>query len=83
MRREIEINRESIIRDAESDDEADMDCPIMEIVFDADVNDGIKKMTNFTVLEFRTIYGKINGYVMTRWNVGLGRKSFRSPWKLS
>lgn len=78
-RREIEISRESIVRDADSDDEADMECPIMDSFYEADGNDGIKKMTNLTIPEFRKIYGQIHGYVITKWNVGRGRKSSVKP----
>eukprot|EP00171_Calliarthron_tuberculosum_P022852 IDg22852t1 len=78
-RREIELARHSNVRAAESDDEADRECPIFDSFYEADGNEGVLKMTNFTTAEFRGLYGRLHGHVVTHWNVGRGRKSAVKP----
>lgn len=78
-RREIAISRHPHLRDAESDDEADLESPIFDSFYEADGNEGILKMTNFTANEFRVLYGKLHNYIVTNWNVGRGRKCTQKP----
>lgn len=74
-RGELQLFRHFNVRSIESDDEADKECPILDNYYEADGNDGMVKMTNFTTNEFEDMYGYLHEYFTTHWDVGRGRGS--------
>eukprot|EP00171_Calliarthron_tuberculosum_P021823 IDg21823t1 len=78
-RRELAYSRHPRFRDADSDDDADLESPVFDSFYNADGNEGVLKMTNFTAAEFRVLYGKLHSHLATRWNVGRGRKCAQKP----
>lgn len=77
--REGEIRRHSSQRDADSDDEVDSECPIMDSFYSEGGNQAIKTMTNLNAPELRLLYGKFHEFIVTNWNVVRGRKSSYKP----
>jgi len=73
--RELELQRHSSTPTAESDDEADADCPIFDSFYESDGNEGIMQLTNLTSIEFRGLYHSLHDFISKTWNVGRGRKS--------
>ena len=74
-RREVQHNSRSAVRVDEDDDDDDRECPIFDYHYEKDGNNGITKLINFTAAEFRDLHSKIHTQVITRWNIGRGRKS--------
>lgn len=79
QRREIALNRHSTVRAETEDADEDRDCPIFDSFYDADGNEGVMKMVNFSAPEFRALYASIHDRIVTLWNVGRGRKSPHTP----
>ena len=59
------LARNSSTRDADSDDDGDLDCPIFDCFYNADENNGIAKMIIFTAVEFRDLYARLQGHIVT------------------
>lgn len=60
------------IRDTEFDEEADRESPILDSFYEVDGNEGVLK-TNFTFDELCDLYGRIQEYIVSNWNVGRAR----------
>lgn len=79
-RRDVVLSRAATTsHDDEDDDDLDRECPIFDKFYAADGNAGIRRLTNFTAAEFRELYAKIHEGLVTRWNVGRGRKTVQTP----
>lgn len=65
--------------DDDDDDDIDRECPVFDKFYTADGNEGIRKLINFTAVEFRGLYSRIQAQVVSRWNVGRGRKTTQTP----
>lgn len=64
-KRDIEHSRHSPSREAEFEDEADIECPFFQSFYDADGNEVIVKMINFTSVEFVTLYKIVHDHVVS------------------
>ena len=77
--REHELSNYPTTREQESDTEADEESPIFNSFYNSGGSESIMKMTNFTPNEFRTFYGTLQSHIMTKWNVGRGKRSQYKP----
>lgn len=78
-RRELILERSSATRNDNAEQDDDRECPIFDQFYDEDGNEGLLKLTNFTAVELRHLYAKIQAHVSACWNVGRGRKSTFKP----
>ena len=78
--REYEINSKSSNPIRNSDDEADLECPIFDSLYQADGNKGITKMIYFTANDLRNLYNKIHTHVVANWNASRGKNLHINLW---
>lgn len=77
--RENAISAQSASRDADSDEEADAECPVFDKFYAVDGNASIKVLTNFTGVEFRKLYSLLEDTILEKWNIGRGKKCQQKP----
>ncbi|KAE9297319.1 hypothetical protein PR003_g23526 [Phytophthora rubi] len=53
--------------------------PLLDTYRDSVGSEGVLKMTNFTPSEIERVYGCVSDFMATRWNVGRGQRSKRTP----
>lgn len=69
------MERHATIRDAESDDEADQDCPVLDSFYAADGNEGVLKMTNLTTSEFWDQYNCLHSQFLRSGTSVMGKRA--------
>ncbi|KAH9100026.1 hypothetical protein Ae201684P_019031 [Aphanomyces euteiches] len=60
---------------SDSDDEADSPCPVFDLFYHAEGNEGIRKMSNFNASEFNFVWSQICENVDLKWNCGRGERN--------
>lgn len=70
-----QLSTYSVTPNQESDNEADSESPVVDSFYEFGGNDSILKMTNFTLPEFRRLYGIFYESITTSWNLGRGKRS--------
>ena len=71
--REREIVEYSTSPTEFSDDEADAECTAFDIFYGNGGSNGILNMTNYTPVEFRNLWNRIQHYVIENWKFFRGR----------
>ncbi|KAH9148876.1 hypothetical protein AeNC1_019381, partial [Aphanomyces euteiches] len=60
---------------SDSDDEADSPCPVFDLFYHAEGNEGIRKMSNFNASEFNFVWSQICENVDLKWNCCRGKRN--------
>lgn len=61
--------------DAESDDEADAESPILDSFVESGGPNSIHTLTNFSLVEFHEVYDRLRKHISDNYNVGRGKRS--------
>lgn len=74
--REIQLDNYSPTREKEdSHGENDSSLPILDMSVESEVAEAIKKMKNFTIMEFDKLWTMFGDFITTYYNVARGSKS--------
>lgn len=72
--RDHQIVRQALQTSGDSDDDAGAECPILDSSYEEGGKRAIVTTTNLTAPEIWILYGKLQSFIVTHWNVGRDRK---------
>lgn len=78
-RREVDLAQVDPTLFSDDDEDLDRECPVFDKFYEDGGNEGIRKLINFTGVEFSQIYSKMQEQLVTGWNVGRRRKTSQTP----
>ena len=64
-RHDLQIKSQPTTRIVEEDEEADLESPIFDSFYNADGNQGIMSLMNFTSVDFRSIYENLQSHIIS------------------
>ena len=63
------------MREEEDDDVRNEEAPMLQEMYSKEGNQSLLAVTNFTLVELDELWSKIRDVILTKWNVGRGRRS--------